>query len=195
MMMGTRVPIRTRPAVVPRQVSPVSVPVVTETISPVMARKAAKVEEPVPVQPESEETLEVWRDRALRLQAEMENFRKRQRRLADERVEGDRERLLRAFLRVADDLERALNAEETDAKNLRQGVDMTYQALMQLLGREGVERIEAQGQPFDPTWHEAIGTVFHQETGAKPDTVIKVTQPGYRLGQRLLRPARVVVAT
>jgi molecular chaperone GrpE len=195
MMMGTRVPIRTRSAVVPRQVSPVGVPVVPETISPVMDRKAVQMEEPVPARPEPEESLEEWRDRALRLQAEMENFRKRQRRLADERVEADRERLLRAFLRVADDLERALNAEETDANSFRQGVDVTYQALMQLLEQEGVERIEARGQPFDPAWHEAIGTVLHQEIGAEPDTIVNVTQAGYRLNQRLLRPARVVVAT
>ena len=137
----------------------------------------------------------MWRDRALRLQAEMKNFRKRQQRLADERVEADRECLLRAFLRVADDLERALNAEETDANNLRQGVDVTYQALMQLLEREGVERIKVKGQPFDPTWHEAISTISHQATETEPDTVVKVILAGYRLNQRLLRPARVVVAT
>lgn len=160
-----------------------------------MERKAVRVEKPIPVQSEPEETLDEWRDRALRLQAEMENFRKRQQRLADKRIEADRERLLRSFLHVADNLERALNAEETDANGLRQGVDMTYQALMQLLEREGVEPIEAQGQPFDPTWHEAIGTVLHQEIGAEPDTIVKVTQPGYRLNQQLLRPARVVVAT
>jgi len=195
MTMRTRVPIRTRPTVIPRQAAPVEIPITTKTAPSAMDRKPVTVEEPVPVQSKPEETLDEWRDRALRLQAEMENFRKRQRRLADERVEADRERLLRSFLRVADDLERALNAEETDAKSLRQGVDMTHQALMQLLEREGVERVEAKGQPFDPTWHEAISTVSHRETGAEPDTVIKVTQPGYRLNRRLLRPARVVVAT
>ena len=59
-----------------------------------MDREVVKLEEPTTVQPEPEETLEEWRDRALRLQAEMENFRKRQQRLADERVEADRERLV-----------------------------------------------------------------------------------------------------
>jgi molecular chaperone GrpE len=143
---------------------------------------------------EEEETLDLWRDRALRLQAEIENFRKRQQRLAEERILADRERLLRAFLRVADDLERVLNADGADAGDLRQGVDLTYRSLMQLLDQEGAEPIEAVGQPFDPAWHEAVGTVPHVRAGAEPDTVVKVVEAGYRLGDRLLRPARVIVA-
>jgi molecular chaperone GrpE len=141
-----------------------------------------------------EESLEVWRDRALRLQAEIENFRKRQQRLSEERIAAGRERLLRAFLGIADDLERALNADGVDADSLRQGVDLTYQAMMRLLDQEGAEPIQAEGQPFDPSWHEAVGTLPHQDAGVEPDTVIKVMQAGYRLGDRLLRPARVIVA-
>jgi molecular chaperone GrpE len=143
---------------------------------------------------EEEESLDLWRDRALRLQAEIENFRKRQQRLAEARILADRERLLRAFLRVADDLERALNADGADADDLRQGVDLTYRSLMRLLDQEGAEPIEAAGQPFDPAWHEAVGTVPHVRAGAEPDTVVKVVEAGYRLGDRLLRPARVIVA-
>jgi len=141
-----------------------------------------------------EESLEVWRDRALRLQAEMENFRKRQQRLADERIAADRERLLRAFLDIADDLERALNTDGTDMESLRQGVSLTYQNLIRLMGQEGAEPIQAEGQPFDPSWHEAVGTVPYQDAGAEPDTVVEVVQAGYHIGDRLLRPARVVVA-
>jgi molecular chaperone GrpE len=142
-----------------------------------------------------EESLETWRDRALRLQAEIENFRKRQQRLAEERIAADRERLLRSFLYVADDLERALNVDTTHVGSLRQGVDLTYQKMMQLLNQEGVEPIQSVGQPFDPTWHEAVDAVPHQQAGVGPDTIVKVTQKGYRLGDRLLRPARVIVAT
>jgi molecular chaperone GrpE len=141
-----------------------------------------------------EEGLEVWRDRALRLQAEIENFRKRQQRLAEGRIAADRERLLRAFLGVADDLERALTTDGVDAESLRQGVDLTHQAMMRLLDREGVEPIQAAGQPFDPARHEAVGTIPSQVAGAEPDTVAEVVQPGYCLGDRLLRPARVIVA-
>jgi len=142
-----------------------------------------------------EESLEVWRDRALRLQAEIENFRKRQRRLAEEHILADRERVLRSFLRVADDLERALNADGADGDSLRQGIDLTHQALMRILDQEGAEPIEALGQPFDPAWHEAVGTVPNGHAGVKPDTVVEVIEAGYRMGDRLLRPARVIVAT
>jgi len=144
---------------------------------------------------EEEDSAGEWRDRALRLQAEMDNFRKRQQRLADERVTSDRERLLRAFLGVADDLNRALRADGTDVESLRQGVDLTYQSLVRVLSQEGAEPIEAVHQTFDPQWHEAVATVPHIEAGVEPDTVVKVIQVGYRLGDRLLRPARVLVAT
>ena len=170
---------------------PVPPVAVTQPV-PQVEQEAAEMPEE---EAEEEESLEVWRDRALRLQAEMENFRKRQQRLTEERIAADRERLLRAFLRVADDLERALNADGTDAESLRQGVDLTYRSLMQLLNQEGVEPIQAEGKPFDPAWHEAVGTVSHEDAGAEPDTVVEVMQPGYRLGDRLLRPARVIVAT
>jgi molecular chaperone GrpE len=144
---------------------------------------------------DQEETPDVWRDRALRLQAEIENFRRRQQRLAEERILADRERLLRAFLGVADNLERALATDGVDAESLRQGVGLTHQTLMHLLDREGVEQLEARGEPFDPAWHEAIGVVPHQQAQVEPDTVVEVVEAGYRIGERLLRPARVIVAT
>jgi molecular chaperone GrpE len=140
-----------------------------------------------------EEDLEMWRDRALRLQAEIENFRKRQRRLAEERIEENRARLLRNFLMIADDLDRALKVEG-DGDGVREGVGVTQRSLGQLLKQEGVELIEAEGETFDPTWHEAVGTVPHEEVDADPGTVVDVTQQGYRLNGRLLRPARVIVA-
>jgi molecular chaperone GrpE len=138
--------------------------------------------------------LEEWRDRALRLQAEMDNYRKRQRRLAEDQVEAERERLLNAFLQIVDDLERALAAPTGDAGGLRQGVELTHHAALQLLRKEGVEQIEAKGQPFDPEWHEAIATVGRNGSQVGPDTVVQVMEPGYRLGDRLLRPAKVIVA-
>jgi molecular chaperone GrpE len=199
-----KVPIQVKRADVPKRAPSADTLAVAEAVPPVVDRGAAVAPGS---QPETghgtrsmqgiaeEETLEVWRDRALRLQAEMENFRKRQRRLAEERVVADRERLLRSFLRVADDLERALTADGVDAESLRQGVDLTYQSLMRLLDQEGAEPIEAAGQPFDPAWHEAVGAVPHVRAGAAPDTVVEVVEAGYRLGDRLLRPARVIVAT
>jgi len=141
-----------------------------------------------------EKELREWRDRALRLQAEMDNFRKRQQRLADERAEAARERLLRSFLTVSDDLERALDAAQSEHAGFHKGVEMTYRSLKQLLKQEGVEEIEVKGEAFDPNRHEAIATVPHLKVDADLGTVVEVSQRGYQLDGRLLRPARVVVA-
>ncbi len=134
-----------------------------------------------------------WRDRALRLQAEMENFRKRQQRLAQDQIEAERQRLIGGFLRIVDDLERAIESEG-DGQGLREGVRLTHRAASQLLTREGVERLEAKNQPFDPTWQEAVSTVDHRQAGVAPHVAVRTLAPGYRLGEQLLRPARVVVA-
>jgi molecular chaperone GrpE len=131
-----------------------------------------------------------WCERALRLQADMENYRKRQQRLAQDQIGSERQRLLRAFLRVVDNLERALEAPVGDGEGLRQGIRLTHDAALKLLENEGVERFQPENQPFDPNWQEAVGTTV----GARPDTVAQVLEPGYRLGSQLLRPAKVVVA-
>ena len=150
--------------------------------------------------PERESRLEAeveeWRGRALRLQADMENYRRRQQRLAQDTTGAERNRLLNAFLQVVDDLERALAAPEglPSAESLRRGVELTHRAAVQLLQKEGVEPIEAEQQPFDPNWHEAVATVGRNGHNLDADTIIEVVEPGYRLDGRLLRPAKVVVA-
>ena len=217
------VPVRVRPAPVRRRAASEGALEVAEAVLPVTDREAmswagpsresgrykprpeVRAQDPNPNVRQAEggaqgveeddESLEKWRDRALRLQAEMENFRRRQQRLAEERIAADRERLLRAFLGVADDLERALSADSTDTESLRQGVDLTYHSLMRLMAREGAEPVQAEGQPFDPTFHEAVGTMPHEQVDAGPDMVVQVVQAGYQLQDRLLRPARVIVAT
>ena len=135
-----------------------------------------------------------WRDQALRLQAEMDNFRKRQQRLTEDRIDAERQRLLRSFLPVVDDLERALAAPSGDGRGLREGVQLTHRAALQLLQREGVEPIREQGRPFDPHRHEAVATVDHGRAGGAPNTIVEVLEAGYRQQDQLLRPARVVVA-
>lgn len=143
---------------------------------------------------DSQSELEEWRDRALRLQADMDNYRRRQRRLAQDEIQAERERLLGRFLPVVDGLERALESPVEDAGSLRRGVELTHRVAMQMLQKEGVERIEASGRPFDPAWHEAVATVPRDGTKADLNTVVQVMEPGYRMGDRLLRPAKVVVA-
>jgi molecular chaperone GrpE len=214
MVGGVRIPVRVGPRPVSERAAFAAQPEVAKADPPVTDRdEAIHADSPVvparsrlekqdpatshrePEGGEEKDSADEWRDRALRLQAEMDNFRKRQQRLADERVSSDRERLLRAFLGVADDLERALRADGTDVESLRQGVDLTYQSLLRVLNQEGAEPIEAVHQTFDPQWHEAVATVPHKDVDVEPDTVVEVVQVGYRLGDRLLRPARVLVAT
>jgi len=178
------------------QGSPDAAPV-TEAVPPVTEREQVMAGEPStagPAEERYEGSLEEWRERALRLQAEIENYRKRQRRLAEEQILADRERLLSGLLTIVDDLERALNAGTTEADSLRAGVALTYQNLMRLLEQEGVEPIHAEGERFDPNWHEAVGSIPRERADAEPNTVVRVVQQGYRLGRRLLRPARVVIA-
>lgn len=172
-------------------------PISTRATEPVTKPTSERETAPAQIErgDELQEEVEAWRDRALRLQAEIENFRKRQQRLAEDRVQADRVRLLRGFLAIADDLERALDAEGGDSESLRAGVEVTYRSLKQLLRQEGVERVEARGEIFDPTLHEAVATVPHHEASVDQDIVVEVAQQGYRLDGRLLRPARVVVAT
>lgn len=162
-------------------VPPAPQPVEEKIMPPVVEEKA--------VAPVMEEVN--WQDMAQRLQADMDNFRKRQTRRADEAIAVERERLLRLVLTLADNLDRALSYEDSNGQALRQGVELTQRELMRLLQSEGVTRIEAVGQPFTPVLHEAVATAPAQaESGA----VIQEVEAGYKLGDKLLRPARVVVA-
>jgi molecular chaperone GrpE len=133
-----------------------------------------------------------WQSLALRLQADMDNYRKRQARRADDAIAAERERLLRLMLLVADNLTRALNQDGQGDEVLRQGVELTYRELMRLLEAEGVTRIEAVGRTFTPELHEAVATVVSEPQAV--GTVVEEVESGYKLGGKLLRPARVVVA-
>ena len=132
-----------------------------------------------------------WQSIALRLQADMDNFRRRQTLRADQAVVAERERLLLLMLSIADNLDRALDHIEADDTSLRQGVELTHRELMRLLEAEGVVGLETVGQPFNPELHEAVAI---RAAGVETGTIIKEMERGYRLGDRLLRPARVVVA-
>lgn len=158
-----------------------------------VVKSAAPVEASRPFEADVTIEEEAWRDRALRLQAEMDNYRKRQRRLAQDQVEAERQRLLRAFLPIVDNMERALEAPTSNGEGLHQGVQLTQRQALQLLEKEGVEPIEAENRPFDPVWHEAVATIGRNGSNLAPNTVVQVLEPGYRLGKHLLRPARVIV--
>ena len=134
-----------------------------------------------------------WRDRALRLQAEMDNYRKRQRRGAQEQARADQGRLLVDVLSVADNLDRAL-AAAAEPSPVRQGVELARDDLLRILIQHDVARLDVQGKPFDPHWHQAVNVVSAGEYGVTPGTIVRVERAGYRRGEQLLRPAHVVVA-
>jgi molecular chaperone GrpE len=133
-----------------------------------------------------------WQKLALRSQADMDNFRKRQIRRADDSIAAERQRLLRLFLSVADNLERALGQDGQDVETLRQGVELTYRELMRTLEAEGVTRIETVGRPFDPELHDAVAAIPSETEEA--GVIVQEMEAGYKLGASMLRPARVVVA-
>jgi molecular chaperone GrpE len=130
-------------------------------------------------------------DRLLRLAADFENYKKRAAREREEYVTLANERLVKELLPILDDLERALEAAaEHEEAQLEEGVRLVHRELSALLERNGVREIETDGK-FDPHVHEALLT---QPSEAEEGSVIDVVQKGYRLGDRVVRPARVVVA-
>ena len=134
-----------------------------------------------------------WREAALRLKAEMENFRKRQKRWAEDEVLREQEQFLRPFLGVVDDLEQAL--KHIDPRDpAHKGVQVVYDGVVRLLMHQGVERIAAEGQLFDPHTQEAVAVIPAHEAGVEDMHVVAVTQPGYLYSERVLRPAKVIVA-
>ena len=127
-----------------------------------------------------------------RLAADFDNYRKRALRDQEALVERAHERLVFELLPILDDLERALDAAEVhDEATVVEGVRLVQRALQASLEREGLAEIEADGA-FDPHVHEALLT--QPGEGAEPGSVLQVVQKGYRLGDKVLRPARVVVA-
>src|SRR3984957_1734812 len=132
------------------------------------------------------------RDRYLRLAADFDNFRRRTAREAERSAAAQKEAFIRDLLPVIDNLERALGSDiSTSPAQLRKGVQLTLQQLTQLLRLHGVEPEECLGRPFDPLYHEAV-SVRHDPS--QPDQVILETfQRGYRRGDVVFRPAKVVV--
>ncbi len=131
-------------------------------------------------------------ERLLRLQADFENFRKRAQREKDEARQFANQSLIEKQLPILDNFEMALAAAKDADPALRDGVQMIYDQLLGILRDSGVETIDATGEDFDPNLHEAISQ--QETTEAEPGTVVEQVQRGYRLHERLVRPARVVVA-
>ena len=141
---------------------------------------------------ELERERDEYLDSLQRLKAEFDNFRKRTARESAAQSARAGEALVKELLPVLDDLERALvAAEKHEEAKLEEGVRLVHRALADVLARAGLSEIETGGA-FDPHVHEAL--LAQPVEGADPGAVVEVLQKGYRLGDRVLRPARVVVA-
>jgi molecular chaperone GrpE len=142
----------------------------------------------------AEQDLAKHRDAMLRMQAEMENLRKRLARDAEKTRKFALERIMKDLLQVRDTMERGLEMvdESTTVETLREGQELTLKMLAKVLSDNDLEAIEPLGQPFDPEWHEAMTVLPSEEV--EENTVLEVLQKGYRLHDRLIRPARVVVS-
>lgn len=154
------------------------------------------VEPPAELDPLEEATQKAaaLKDQLLRTAADFDNFRKRSRREVDEARSGGRESMLRDLLPVFDNLERATAHLDTaaDVQSLAGGVQMVIKQFSDTLNKLGIERVPGVGASFDPNVHEAIQQLATSDF--EPGVVAAEVQGGYRLGERLIRPAMVVVA-
>jgi molecular chaperone GrpE len=138
--------------------------------------------------------LDRFRDLALRSQADFENYKKRAAREKEDAVKYANSALLQRLVSILDNFELGLEAAKTDGDQspIYSGMVLVQKQLNDFLAENGLEPIEAEGKKFDPNLHEAIG---HEPSQSPEETVIRQARRGYRLKDRLLRPARVVVSS
>ena len=157
---------------------------------------SAKAADPPPADPLAEAKAEAARmkDQWMRTAADFDNFRKRSRRELEDTRKAGKEDLLKEFLPVFDNLERAIQSAQraTDIKGVAEGLTMVLRQYTDTLARGGITKVPSVGSEFDPTHHEAIQQVESDEH--PPGTIVAEVQPGYMQGDRLIRAAMVVVA-
>jgi molecular chaperone GrpE len=142
----------------------------------------------------TQDASEVVRDLENQLRralADVDNLRKRYERELQRERAAEISRVTAAWLPVVDDLERALQYVESDPRSLAQGIAAVREHALATLARLGFPRFEDVGEPFDPSRHEAVGTI---DSPAEPGTVVAAVRPGYGEGSGVLRPASVLVA-
>ena len=145
---------------------------------------------------ELQQKLNILGEQLLREQAEMQNIRRRAQRDIESAHKYALEKFTGELLSVVDNLERAIDAIDTEdesQKAVAEGLELTLKTFIEVLAKYKVEAVEPEGQPFDADLHQAVSTVPNAEV--EPNTVINVFQKGYTLNGRLIRPAMVVVST
>lgn len=138
---------------------------------------------------------EAYKDRWIRLAAEFDNYKKRRTREFDALIQSASENLIRDLLPVLDSVARALEHRadgDEDSEGFKQGVTMILEEFPKVLQRRGLSEIEAAGKPFDPNYHEALMQMTSEDHAE--GLVMAVVERGYRLGDKVIRPSRVVVS-
>lgn len=131
-------------------------------------------------------------DRILRLQADFENFRRRTAKEKEELAAVITQNILGDLLPLLDNFERAMAVEQSDGEAFQKGVEMIFTQLREVLDKHGLQSIEAEGQTFDPNFHQAVMRV--EDSDAPDGTITQVLQKGYQAKGRVIRPAMVQVA-
>ena len=144
---------------------------------------------------EAQQTIEDQKDKYLRLSAEFDNYRKRTLKEKAELIKNGGEKAISAILPILDDLERALaNMQKLDdIQAMYDGIDLIHQKFLKTLSQEGLQKMEPVGEAFDTDFHEAIALVPAPEEAQK-GKVLDCVQTGYKLNDKVIRHAKVVVA-
>ena len=144
---------------------------------------------------EAQKTIEEQHDKYLRLSAEFDNYRKRTMKEKAELIKNGGEKAITAILPILDDLERAVKTSETsdDVKAMREGIELIYNKFLKVLNQEGLQKIETDGENFDTDYHEAIALV-PAPSEEKKGKILDCVQTGYKLNDKVIRHAKVVVA-
>lgn len=141
---------------------------------------------------EAQAEIDRLQDQSLRRQAELINYRRRAQKEVAESVSTGQSRVLEQLIPIIDDFERAVGVEAEDARAYHEGMQLILRTLQKMLDQLGVRRLDPRGEAFDPRFHEAVA---RQESEEVPEgRILDVYQCGYTLGDRLIRPAAVVVA-
>ena len=140
-------------------------------------------------------TIEEQKDKYLRLSAEFDNYRKRTMKEKAELIKNGGEKAISAILPILDDLERALHNMQSadDVKAMYEGIDLIYQKFLKGLSQEGLQKMEPVGETFDTDYHEAVALVPAPSEDQKRK-VLDCVQTGYKLNDKVIRHAKVVVA-
>ena len=144
---------------------------------------------------EAQQMVEEQKDKYLRLSAEFDNYRKRTLKEKAELIKNGGEKTLTAILPVLDDFERALKNMEAseETKAMKDGVELIFSKFQKILGQEGLQKIETEGQAFDTDFHEAIALIPAPSEDLK-GKILDCVQTGYMLNEKVIRHAKVAVA-